>query len=433
MRKTTRLTALLTALLLTLSLAACGGSAPPSAAPAEPAASSETPGASSEPPADGEQITLEVTHYFELQDGDRFKEMCESYNSVNPNVKVNVTFITRADLLKQYTMGALSGELPDVGMVDNPDHASFSAMGAFLDITDLVGQDELGNFFEGPLASCMYEGRLYGLPNNSNCLAIFINNTMFEAAGVTPPTTWDELMAAAEKLTDPANGVYGFTMSARNNEEGTFQYMPFLLSSGAALDDLDSEGAVRSLKFLTDMLNNGYMSQDVINWGQADINTQFISGKAAMQLNGPWNVPQIAQEAPELDYSCIIVPKDVKNASVLGGENFAVGASTEYPEAAVEFLKWMNSPQVMADFCEAAGKFPPRSDAITLKAIWTDDPIYSVFAEQMEYAMPRGPHPRWPEISTAISTALTESLTGVKDPQTALTEAAQKYDALIAG
>ena len=44
----------------------------------------------------------------------------------------------------------------------------------------------------------------------------------------------------------------------------------------------------------------------------------------------------------------------------------------------------------------------------------------------MKYAAPRGPHPEWPQISTAIYTAMQEALTGVKTPEQALKDAARK-------
>lgn len=432
-----RIHALLLAAIMAVSMTACGGST----APADSAPASETPQSSAAPSesaapeastaASGDKVALDVWHYFTGEKEVATLQGLLQKHAEDAGVDVTVTYVTREDLLKQYTMGALSGELPDVGMVDNPDHASFAAMGVFQDITDLL--DATGDkekYFEGPLKSCTYEGRIYGLPNNSNCLAFFINNTMFEEKGLTPPTTWDEMLTVSEQLGDLGSGVYPFAMSAMNDEEGTFQFMPWFISAGGSLDNLAGAETVHALDFLKTMIDKGYMSQDVINFKQSDVTTQFINGLAAMMLNGPWVVPTIEADAPDLDYSVVLVPKDQKYASVLGGENFAVCAGAPLQES-FELLHYLCSEQVAADFCAGASKFPPRSDSITLKDVWTDDPVMKVFGEQLEYAMPRGPHPRWPEISKAMSTALTESLTGVKSPQDALNEAAATYDKIM--
>ena len=57
------------------------------------------------------------------------------------------------------------------------------------------------------------DGRIYGLPNNSNCLALLCNMDILKAAGVeNPPTTWEELREVCEKTTNPDEGVYGLAM-----------------------------------------------------------------------------------------------------------------------------------------------------------------------------------------------------------------------------
>ena len=117
--------------------------------------------------------------------------------------------------MKQYTIGVVSGELPDVGMVDNPDHNSYAAMGVFEDVTDLYNSTEDMNFLEGSIGSCYYEDKLYGLPWGNNCLGLFYNEDLLEAAGVEVPTTWSELEAACEKLT--TDGVKGLAISAIGN------------------------------------------------------------------------------------------------------------------------------------------------------------------------------------------------------------------------
>ena len=57
--------------------------------------------------------------------------------------------------MKQYTIGAVSGELPDIGMVDSPDMASYISLGVFEDISEYVDDwEDLEQFYPGPLASC---------------------------------------------------------------------------------------------------------------------------------------------------------------------------------------------------------------------------------------------------------------------------------------
>jgi multiple sugar transport system substrate-binding protein len=417
-------------LILTISLfAGCGGG-DTTTKPAE-----TTSGDGGETTADGGSnseatVTLDLWHYFGEHEQTVFDAMIEKYNAENDKgIEVVATFVAREDLMKQYTMGAVSGELPDIGMVDNPDHASFTTMGVFEDITDLVNEwGQADQFFEGPMKSATLDGKIYGLPHNSNCLALIYNKTMLADAGVEVPETWDDLMVAAEKLTQ--GDTYGLSISAVKNEEGTFQFMPWFISAGGSIDDLSSPECVNALSFLTEMIDKGYMSKDVINWTQADANSQFIGGKAAMQINGPWNIANIQNDAPDLDFGVALVPKDQVHASVLGGENFGICAGAPLEES-FDVLSFILNAENVADYCEAGGKFPPRADSMELKDIWQTDPIFSVFAEGMQYAMPRGPHPRWPEISDAMSTAMHESFTGTKTAEQALADAKVKVDEIM--
>ena len=116
---------------------------------------------------------------------------------------------------------------------------------------------------EGSINSCYYEGKLYGLPWGNNCLGLFYNREMLKAAGVEVPATWSELEAACEKLT--TDKVKGLAISAVGNEEGTFQYMPWLLSSGGSVTDLTSEGSRKSMTFLQGLIEKGYISRECVN------------------------------------------------------------------------------------------------------------------------------------------------------------------------
>lgn len=428
------LSAVLAAAMTAGCLTACssGNTAP---APSSDAGAASTPASSdaSQPAATGgDKKEVSLWHYFEGPDADEFNAMTEKYNQENTKgITVKTQFVSRDDLMKQFTMGALSGELPDIGMVDNPDHASFITMGVFQDITDLVdawGQKDA--FFEGPMKSCMQDGKIYGLPHNSNCLALGYDKDKLDAAGLQPPTTWDELKTAAEKLT--ADGNYGLAISAVNNEEGTFQFMPWFLSSGGSINDLSGEGCVKAVTYLNDLVTNGWMSKDIINWTQNDAVSQFIGGKTAMVVMGPWSVPVVQRDAPNLNFGVTLIPKDKEFSSVLGGENLGIcaGKNTDR-EACFDYLSWMMSAQNTADFCEKGGKFPPRKDSVDLKEVWTKDPIYSVYAQGMEYAQPRGPHPKWPEISTSICNAFHEVYTGANTPEAAMKAAAEKVKGIL--
>ena len=78
---------------------------------------------------------------------------------------------------------AAARTLPDIAVLDNPDHPSFANLGALREVSGLVEKwGEGGEYYGGPWKSCHFGGENYGLPNTSNCLALFYNEDMLEEA-----------------------------------------------------------------------------------------------------------------------------------------------------------------------------------------------------------------------------------------------------------
>lgn len=413
-------------LLLVFALAGCGSNNKENASES-PSQEAESSASESAKPAENKKLTL--WFYFDGKERfDKIKTLTDDYTKLNPNIEIEPVYVPFADFKKRLSVGIAASELPDLVIIDNPDHAAYAAMGLFADITDkLADWADKDQFFPGPWKSASYEGKQYGVPLGSNNLALFYNEKMLADAGVTPPQTWDELKAAAKKLTK--DGVTGLGISAPANEEGTFQFLPWLLSAGANFDTVGSAEGTKAYGVLADLIKDGSMSKEVINWTQSDVMKQFAAGKLAMMINGPWQIPELVATAPDKKFGLAFVPKDKQFASVLGGENLGVVNGKNVDEA-VAFIKYVASPDVIKPFTQSFGYFPARKD-VAADPYWTDNAQLKVFAENMNYAQPRGPHPKWPEISNAISEALAKTLTLKSAPEEATKEAQEKINAIL--
>ena len=382
----------------------------------------------------GEAAEVTLWHYFEHEAGD-LEAIAEKYNEEQDDIHVTCTYVSRDELMNQYTIGAVSGELPDIGMVDSPDMASYISLGVFEDITEeLEAWEDLEQFYPGPLLSCQdADGKYYGIPNNSNCLALACNMDVLRAAGFeNPPTTWDEFRKVCEATTDASTGTYGFAMCAISTEEGTFQILPWVYSAGGNIDDLSSPEATKGIQFLSDLVKDGLMSKEVVNWQQSEAFNAFCAGKAAMVESGTWQLADIDEKiAGTFEYQYALLPKDKEYASTIGGENFGVCTGSEYREECIEFLKYLMSAQNNADFTAAAAKLPVRKDAVSLNELFTKDERYKIFNEGMNYARARGPHAQWPTLSEAFYTATQQSMLGEKSVEDALKQAADTIAPIV--
>lgn len=421
-----RVIALLLVSMLAIGLlAGCGGTkteAPAAGTNEQKAEVKETPKA--EAPKEKTKATL--WYYWENKTHqETLASIIKGFNDSQKEVEVTAEYVPFADFKKQLSIGLAASKLPDIVIIDNPDHAAYAKMGLFADITDKIKDwKDKDQYFEGPWKSATLDGKVYGIPFGSNCLALYYNEDMLNKANVKVPTTWDELKVAAKKLT--GNGVTGIGISAPKNEEGTFQFIPWLLSTGATADKVDSAEGIKAFEFLAGLIKDGSMSKEVINWTQGDVLKQFQAGKVAMMINGPWQIPTLKKDSPDLKWNVALAPKDKQFSSVLGGENFGV-VNGKNVDASVKFLMYAVDAENVKGYIGKFGYIPSRKDAAADKQ-FTEDPIMKVFAEEMQYAQPRGPHPKWPELSNAISTALQETLTLSKAPDAAAKDAQAKID-----
>ena len=292
--KRKKVTALLAVMAMTATLiTGCGSSADTQDTAETPQAAEEASDKESTEAAEtsGGAEAVTIWYYWETEGHQvALDQVIQEYNASQDQYEVTAKYVPFADFKKQLSIGASADELPDIAILDSPDHASYVEMGIF---EDLTGKFDVSSYYEGTVNSCTVDGKLYGVPFGVNCLALYYNEDMLEAAGCEVPTTWDELKETAKKLT--GDNVTGLALCSVQNEEGTFNFVPWLWSTGATSYDIDNENGIRALTFIQGLIEEGVMSKECINWTQGDVMNQFISGNVAMMENGPWTPHQQAQ------------------------------------------------------------------------------------------------------------------------------------------
>lgn len=383
--------------------------------------------------AAGEQTTIELWYHISPDQATLLLQMVDQFQEEHPNIKVETQSVAFSEIKKQISIGVAADELPDVTLCDTVDNASYAAMGAAKEITEEVeAWGEMDKYFEGPRNSAMYNGGYYGIPYYSNCLAIMYNKDIFDEMGIDYPTsewTWDDFKEAVAATTTEDH--YGLTMSLIKSEEGTFDVIPFIWQAGEDYDSLDSEGAAEALNMINDFYQKGYMSKELISMTQADMCASlFATGKSAMMVAGSWLNTNIQNENPDLNYGVVTFANKENAASPIGGGNIVM-LKDENREESWELMKFLSSKDNNRSFCEDGGYISPRTDSVEESELWKNDPILSVYLEQLEVARARGPHPRWPEISSAIQFAVQNTLSGAATAEEALKTASEEITKII--
>jgi multiple sugar transport system substrate-binding protein len=359
------------------------------------------------------------------------EEDFKQYSAEHPDIEIKRTVVPFGELKNRIIQGAATKTVPDIVMVDNPDHQAMADQGAFADITDYIKDWKYKDkYFKGPWASTIYKGRNYGIPCFSNATVLWVNQDLLKKAGISQaPATWDELRADAKKLT--GGGVYGLSLSGVGTEEGTFTFLPFLWSAGSDIATIGDEGSIKAFAMLRDLVvTDKSVSRAAIGWTQPDAFNVWVAGRSAMMINGPWQLP--AMEAAKVKYPWTIAPwpKDKVEVSILGGENFALGNGKNVEEA-WKFLQWLTEPERIKAIVLSTGNITNREDLADDPA-WAGDPIKRVFLHAVRIAKPRAYGPKYPKMSEVIFKAMQAVMTGAKAPEQAAKDAQAELKPLLA-
>lgn len=150
-----------------------------------------------------EVITLTVMNV-QSADAAAYNKLVADFEAQNPDIKIEHISTVNAELKKQVQINAISGNMPDVLQFDNPDFAAFAAGGFLTDITDLAAEwEEMPHYWDATINAVSYQGRLYGMPWECNCIGLWYNKTLLDELGKDVPVTWDDVLdicvAAKEK------------------------------------------------------------------------------------------------------------------------------------------------------------------------------------------------------------------------------------------
>jgi multiple sugar transport system substrate-binding protein len=333
-----------------------------------------------------------------------------TYTQAHPDTKITVRAVPFGDLLTTLrTSGGGAGGATIAGIYDAwlPDLAKDQLVAA---VPDAIAADTKANWPAGVIGAASIGGVLYGIPNEIDVYALNYNKKLFAEAGIAEaPKTWDEFLAAAEKLTDKSKGQQGFGLINSWAAGVLHPFSSLLVSNGGDLvvdgkPVLDSEAAKQTFELYEKLIKSGYSDPAMAT---ADANTtgpfldSFVSGKTGMIIMANWwesalkagmgdNFADIAtapipvgpsgDTARSISYSWMTVV----NAK----------ASAEEQAAAWDFLNWLNGPEsgpngasAMGDILMSMGILPSRtSDGTAFADRLSSDPFLKGYTETLASA-----------------------------------------------
>ncbi len=250
---------------------------------------------------------------------------------------------------------------------------------------------------------------------------------MLDEAGITHPTTWDELEAAAAALTK--DGIYGMSLQ---NELPRAQ--PFFYSAGGSmmadgLPTLNTPENVEGYQFYYNLIANGY-AQTPQQLGVGWNGDAFASGIAAMTIEGGWLVNSLSELAPDMEYGIVPIPQKDQPASMQFTVAYSMSNNTEHPEEAKALINFLTSTEQQLAIATAGRSMPARKSALDVfvetfpeRQVLVD--VTSV-ASEFNYGIAS------PTVVSEAAKAMEKVLLEGADVQTAFDEAQAAIDQAIA-
>lgn len=230
------------------------------------------------------------------------------------------------------------------------------------------------------LGTCEQDGggEVNALPFASNASGIIYNPDVFAANDVAVPTTWDELIAAAD--TFQANGVTPFycTMKDAWTAGPAFVNLGGTLMPDGFFDDLRAEGSDvegGAVSFTKDFGQAMDKEVELFSYCQDDFasrdynagNAAFANGESAMYLQGSYAIPAIRATNPDAAIGTFPYPvtDDADARLVVSGVDVGIsmGRTTEHPAEAKRFIDYLMSPEVVQAYSVSQSTFSPLNDA----------------------------------------------------------------------
>ena len=307
--------------------------------------------------------------------------------------------------------------------------------GRLLDLTPLmskwgVSADE---YIPTLMTPWQLNGKQLALPKDFGDLVLFYNKSMFSAAGLATPASWDDIKTDAKKLT--TGTVKGLSLPA-----DAARFDAFLLGFGGQVLSSDKSKAVLNSQQAQDALSyySSFQLQDKSSalpdtLGATWPGDAFGKQKAAMVIEGGWLIPYMHDTYPTVSYGSIKLPKfPVKQSSLLFTNGWGCSAKTKNPDACMIFVKYMTGKVVQQQVLQSGFALPSRKDLGSDPAITANPDVKNLFdSATFATAWTFGPHES--KINDAINTALQSVLLGKSDVKTALDKAVADANAALAG
>jgi len=389
----------------------------------------------------------EITVYYPIAVGGPitkiFDGYAEAFHKAHPDITVKPVYTgTYQDSIVKAMTAAKAGNAPDAAVLLSTDMFTLIDNELIEPVETLATKDAdkawLKSFYPAFMENSQAGGHTWGIPFQRSTIVQYYNKDAFKAAGLDPekaPKTWDEMVSFGKKLTkkDASGRVTQWGIEIPSSGFPYWLFQALTTQNGAILANQDGTKVayndpkvVEAAQFFAD-LSGKYevMPKGIIDWGTTP--KDFFEGKTAIIWTTTGNLTNVKANA-KFAFGVAAMPSKARGGSPTGGGNIYIFKTKDKAKqaAALEFARFLTSPELAADWGIATGYVATRPDAWetpTMKKYVADFPPALVARDQLKDAVAELSTHDNQRVTKSLNDALQAILANGKAPKAALDQA----------
>lgn len=316
-----------------------------------------------------------------------FQHLIDQFEHANPGIHVEYVGIPSSSVQQKYDTAIAGGATPDVGGVTTSYLSDLVGQGALEPLDDRLSADPLRDKLLPSLVDDVRQAasdhKLYELPSSANLDLIWYRKDWFAQAGLRPPSTWDELVADAAKLTNKAANRYGYTI--RGGAGSVFQ----LLSEAYAYSGTPTFFTADGTSTVSAAANVELVNKVAALYGKAtpsaDVNNsytqmvaEFTGGSVAMMHHNLGSTGDVMKALGSDKVGAIPLPVGPSGKRTVvpnPTDGFGVFKASEHQDAAWKFVRFLLSKDSNSYWNQQVGQIPANTDVYGDSWLRADEPV----------------------------------------------------------
>ena len=378
-------------------------------------------------------------------------DMIADFEKANPDIKVKAVYAGNYDDTRVKALAALKANQPvQLSVLFSIDVFELIDQGVIVPFDDFATTAEdkkwLASFYPALMANSKAKGKTWGIPFQRSTIVMYHNKDAFKEVGLDPnkpPTTWNEMVAMAQKLTkkDAAGNVSRWGLHIPSTGYAYWMFQALCIQNGEELMNqdgnktyFDKPAVIEAMQFWRDLaVKHKVMPEGTIDWGT--LRQKFLEGATAMMWHTTGNLTAV-RDGAKFNFGVSMLPASKRLGSPTGGGNFYIfkSANAEERKAALKFIKFMTEPELTAKWSIATGYTATRADAYetnVLKKYVAEFPAAAVARDQFKYVVAEFATHENARNKKFLDDAIQSVLTGNKGAKEAMTGAQAQAERVL--